>query len=219
VPGGGLSPDQRRWIASRPNFFLPVKPLGAHFRTLFQTRLQQEHPELFQEVPAKVWKRHWNVDSRAAGSGDNALRYLSRYVFKTATSNRQVQLLPGGQVRWDYRESNTGRHTSIQLESQDFLSRFLQHVLPRGYARVRTFGWLHPAAKVRGNRVRALLRQKPLLTPQETQTWSPAANPPPPPLQTDRLCSAPLCPRCHRTMTLVASWHGAVVVIYPKRPP
>jgi hypothetical protein len=64
------------------------------------------------------------------------------------------------------------------------MSRFLQHILPRGFARVRTFGWLHPAAKVRANRVRALLRQQPLLTPAEKDTWQPPADPEdqPPPL-------------------------------------
>jgi len=125
IPGGGLSPDGREWIAARPKFLLPVKALGAHLRTLFKTRLQKEHPDLFAQVPAKVWKRHWNVDSRPAGSGQNALRYLSRYVFKTATGNRKVQLLAGGKVRWSFRESKSGRATSIQLDPLEFMGRFL----------------------------------------------------------------------------------------------
>jgi hypothetical protein len=221
IPGGGLSPDGRQWIAARPKFLLPVKTLGAHPRTLFKTRLQKENPELFAQVPAAVWKRHWNVDSRAAGSGRNALRYLSRYVFKTATSNRKVQLLADGQVRWDYRDSKIGRDTSIKLQPLEFMARFLQHILPRAYARVRTFGWLHPAAKVRANRVRALLRQQPLLSPAEEKAWNP---PPDPELevpagQTTVVSSAPLCPRCQQPMLLVASWHRSQVVLYPKRPP
>jgi Putative transposase/Transposase zinc-binding domain len=221
IPGGGLSPDGRHWIGSRSKFFLPVKVLGAHLRTLFKTRLQKEHPKLFAQVPAKVWKRPWNVDSRAAGSGQNALRYLARYVFKTATSNRKVQLLADGQVRWNYRESQTHRHASIQLQPLEFMARFLQHILPRGYARVRTFGWLHPAAKVRANRVRALLGQRPLLSPAEAQAWNP---PPDPQLElpadpTLVVCSAPLCPRCQQRMRLVGSWHGGQVLLYPKRPP
>ena len=61
-------------------------------RTLFQEQLRQAHPELFRQVPAQVWRRHWNVDSRPAGSGENALRYLARYVFKTATGNRPVKV-------------------------------------------------------------------------------------------------------------------------------
>jgi hypothetical protein len=221
IPGGGLSPDGRQWIAARPKFLLPVKALGAHFRTLFKTRLQEEHSDLFAQVPAKVWQRPWIVDSRPAGSGENALRYLSRYVFKTATSNRKVQLLAEGKVRWTYRESKTGSDTSIKLDPLEFMGRFLQHILPRGFARVRTFGWLHPAAKVRGNRVRALLRQQPRLTPAEEQTWIPPAEPELalPGEETRVVCSAPLCPRCQQLMRLVGSWRAGQVLLYPKRPP
>src|SRR3569832_145859 len=70
------------------------------------------------------------------------------------------------------------RLAAITLEPLEFIRRFLQHVLPRGFARVRTFGWLHPAAKVRGNRVRALLRQQPVLTTAEKHTWEPSLDPP-----------------------------------------
>ena len=222
VPGGGLSPDGRSWIAANPKFLLPVKPLGAHFRTLFKTRLQTKHPELFTQVPAKAWQRHWIVDSRPAGSGENALRYLSRYVFKTATSNRDVRQLPDGRLRWDYRESKTGRMASIKLGPLEFIGRFLQHVLPRGFARVRTFGWLHPAAKVRGNRVRALLNQHPVLNPAEKQTWQPPPDPDDlenPPPQNIPAGLVPLCPRCQKAMQWVGSWHPTRPMLYPKRPP
>ena len=219
VAGGGLTVDGRQWIAARPNYLLPIKALGGRCRTLFQSRLQKEHPKLFAEVPGKVWRRHWNVDSRAAGSGENALRYLARYVFKTATSNRQVQLLADGKVHWPYRHSKTGKLTSIQLAPSDFMARFLQHILPRSFARVRTFGWLHPAARVRLNRVRALLRQEPLLSPAEQQTWKPPTEPPPALPLAASSCSAPLCPRCQKLMRLVASWRGRQTLIYPNRPP
>jgi hypothetical protein len=220
VPGGGLSADGRAWIAASPKFLLPIKPLGAHFRTLFQTRLRQQHPDLFALVPPKAWRRPWIVDSRPAGSGENALRYLSRYVFKTATGNRVLPRLPDGRLRWTYRESKTGRLATIALEPLEFIRRFLQHILPRGFARVRTFGWLHPAAKVRGNRVRALLRQHPVLTACEKQTW----EPPPDPTETDPpkttpTASVPLCPRCQKAMRLVGSWHPTQPLLYPKRPP
>jgi hypothetical protein len=221
IPGGGLSPDGRRWVPARPKFLLPVKTLGAHFRTLFQARLQKEHPELFAQVPAKVWQRHWNVDSRAAGSGENALRYLSRYVFKTATSNRKVPRLPEGKLRWDYRDSKTGKPASLKLEPLEWMARFLQHILPRSFARVRTFGWLHPAAKVRANRVRALLGQQPLLTPAEQQTWNPPPDPDlePPDSETLVACCAPLCPRCQKVMRLAGAWRPGQALLYPKRPP
>ena len=221
VPGGGLSRDGRSWVSARRQFLLHHRALGDHCRLLFKTRLFKDHPQLFASVPANVWKRHWNVGCQAAGSGENALRYLSRYVFKTATNNRILRRLPDGKVRWPYRDSKTGRHTSIPLDPLDFMARFLQHILPRGFARVRTFGWLHPAARLRANRLRALLRQKPLLSAPEKDTWLPPANPhlEPSDATQPQGPSAPLCPRCQQTMLRVGSWHPGQVLLYPKRPP
>ena len=221
IPGGGLSLDGRRWVAARPNFLLPVKPLGAQCRTLFQQRLHREHPELYAQVPATVWRRHWIVDSRPVGSGETALRYLSRYIFKTATANRSVDCAPDGQVQWPYRSRQTGQLTTLTLGPLEFLARFLQHILPRSFARVRTFGWLHPAAKVRGNRVRALLHQPPRLTAAETQAWQPPtetvaspavpAAPAPSPV--------PRCPRCQQALVLLGAWHPHRLLLPPNRPP
>jgi hypothetical protein len=223
IPGGGLSPDGRRWVPARKQFLLHHVALGDRFRNVFQTRLQKEQPALFAQVPAKVWKRAWNVGAQAAGSGENALRYLARYVFKTATSNRVLTLRPDGQVRWPYRESNTGKDTAIHLNPLDWMGRFLQHILPRGFARVRTFGWLHPAAKVRGNRVRALLREHPVLTPAEQATWhrppEPEVEPPPAPQPSTFNPQPPLCPRCQKAMRLVGAWSPGQRTFFPNRPP
>lgn len=218
VPAGGLTPDGRSWKAARRKFLLPVKPLGARMRTLFKKALKGEHPDLFDQVPPKVWKRHWNVDSRATGSGENALRYLSRYVFKTATGNRKLQFLPDGQLLWTYRDNKTGKPTSLKLQPMEWMRRYLQHILPSGFARVRTFGWLHPAAKVRGNRVRALLGQNPLLTDEEKQAWNPPPDPElvtPEPPTAQPVC----CPRCRCPMRLIDVWLPGEEVPLPNRPP
>jgi hypothetical protein len=224
LPGGGLTPDGRSWIAAKPHYLLPVKALGARCRTLFKEALQKQ-PELFGQIPAKVWKQNWVVHCQAAGSGKNVLGYLSAYVFKTATANRTVTLLPDGKVRWPYRHSKTRRPESIDLEPDQLIHRFLQHVLPRGYCRVRLFGWLHPAAKLRANRVRALLGETPLLTPEEQHAW----HPPPeqdgePPLDEtgERPASTPLCPRCQQPMKRIRSWKAGQMPpeLWPKaRPP
>jgi hypothetical protein len=234
IPGGGLSLDGRQWIASGKKFLLHHTALGAHVRTLFKERLLKEHPALFVPVPKTVWKDPWNVGCQAVGSGENALRYLARYVFKTATGNRKVTLLPEGKVLWTYRESKTRKFTSIKLEPLDWMSRFLQHTLPPHLARVRTFGWLHPAAKVRANRVRALLREKPVLTQAEKDTWNPpaaaqvqTASAPPaeaaqPSTQDTQPVPArcgPQCPRCRKVMRPVGSWRPGQMIPYPNRPP
>lgn len=220
VPGGGLSRDGRTWKTSRPKFLLAVKPLGAWMRTLFKTKLAKEHPDLFKLVPAKVWKRHWNVDSRPAGSGENALRYLSCYIFKTATSNRKVQLLPEGQLLWSYRDNQTGKPATVKLAPMEWMRRFLQHILPSGFARVRTFGWLHPAAKVRCNRVRALLGEKPLLSSEEQKKWDPPSDSDdlPPVSQPSTKDPQPFCcPRCRCPMRFIDMWLPGKEV--PSRPP
>ena len=178
VPGGGLSPDQRQWIATRPKFLLPVKALSDRCRTLFRQALEKQMPEALADLPPKVWQQRWVVHSAAVGSGQNALRYLSRYVFKTATGNRPLQLLPNGRLRWPFRHSGTGAWRHIDLEPFEFLRRFLQHVLPAGFHRVRRFGWLHPGGRAKLNRVRALLQIPPLLSAAEQAAWQPPAPAP-----------------------------------------
>ena len=220
IPGGGLSPDGRSWIPA-PKFLLPHRALGDHCRTLFKEHLQREALDLFKQVPAQVWQMHWNVGLQGAGSGENALRYLARYVFKTATGNRLVPELPAGRLRWTYRDSRTRQDKEVQLQPMDFMARFLQHILPPHFARVRTFGWLHPAAKVRLNRVRALLGEKPCLTPAEKDTWLPPepqeapppapappalpTSPAPPPAKVSAP-NRPLCPHCHKPMLRIGTW-------------
>jgi hypothetical protein len=148
------------------------------------------------------------VHSPAVGSGREALQYLSRYVFKTATANRRLALLPDGRVRWPYRDSATGQAAHQDLTPDELLRRFLQHVLPSGYHRVRCFGWFHPASRQKFNRVRALLKQTPWLTQPERNAWQPgqevfeavepAEHKPPP----------PQCPKCKKPMVLAATWRA-----------
>lgn len=214
VAGGGLSLDQRTWVPSRPGFLLRVEPLGDRCRHLFRQRLAQAHPEALRDLPATVWRQRWVVHSAAVGNGHHALRYLSRYVFKTATGNRPLTLLPNGRLRWPYRQSATGQWTHVDLEPFEFLRRFLQHVLPQGFHRVRRFGWLHPGGRRKANRARALLRQPPVLTvaeqrawlePMSEATWEPAAAPetPPPAASQSRRC-----PRCQTPLVLLGRWRS-----------
>jgi hypothetical protein len=166
------------------------------------------------------------VHSLAVGDGRQALRYLSRYVFKTATGNRPLRLLPDGRLRWPYRDSATGQGRHADLEPFEFLRRFLQHVLPQGFHRVRRFGWLHPGGRKKLNRVRALLHQPPLLTPAERKAWLPAA--PEEPLEPadttearPRPGSTPLrCSRCQAVLVLVGRWRpGARWQVRREHPP
>jgi len=137
-----------------------------------------------------------------------------------------------------YRDSQTGKDTAITLDPLDWLSRFLQHILPPYFARVRTFGWLHPAAKVRGNRVRALLGQPPVLSPAQQQAWHLPREAEPftrtdddPQLdgpddepanaadtsEVPARSGAPLCPHCRKVMRRVESWRPGQPMSYATR--
>ena len=209
VPGGGLSQNQRQWVPAKGKFLLPVFPLSDHFRHLFYQALQKQHPDELRRLPGKIWKQRWVVHSQAVGSGQAALQYLSRYIFKTATGNRPLTLLPDGRVRWPYRDSATGQPAHQNLTPEELVRRFLQHVLPSGYHRVRFFGWFHPASRKKLNRVRALFREPPLLSQSEQQAWQPGEqlfqkidppeNKPAPP---------PQCPRCKKPMLLIGTWRA-----------
>jgi hypothetical protein len=211
VPGGGLSPDQRQWLATRPKFLLPVKALSDRCRTLFRQALEQQMPEALPDLPPKVWQQRWVVHSAAVGSGQDALRYLSRYVFKTATGNRPLQFLPNGRLRWPFRQSGTNAWRHVDLEPFEFLRRFLQHVLPTGFHRVRRFGWLHPGGRAKLKRVCALLQLPPLLSAAQQAAWQPPA---PPPTAATALTPSPeapqpaplRCPHCGHALVLVGQW-------------
>jgi hypothetical protein len=208
VPGGGLSLDQRQWLPA-DQFLLPDGPLRDHFRHLVYHALQKHDPQAWRRLPRKVWTQRWMVRTRAVGSGREALQYLSRYIFKTATGNRRVSLLPDGRVRWPYRDSTTGQPAHQDLTPEELLRRFLQHVLPSGYHRVRVFGWFHPASRQKLNRVRALLQQSPLLTQAEWEAWQPSQEV----FEADqpvehKPAPAPQCPRCNKPMVLVGRWRA-----------
>jgi hypothetical protein len=185
VPGGGLSEDQLRWVRPKsPDYFLPQGALAMRFRTRLKTALQQQHPKLFIQIPRKAWKLDWVADVQPVGSGEPALKYLAAYVYRTAFSAERIVADDGAHVTFTYRD-NQGQPHSMRLPAEKFLHRFLQHVLPRNFQRVRHFGWLSPAAKERFERIRALL------------DWKPAPAPAPLPSQ------VPLCPCCKKPMFLI----------------
>lgn len=162
VPGGGLRADELKWRkchttkAGEP-YLLPVHVLSRRFRQLLKESLQAEDPALFATLAAPVWSCEWVVHSQAAGSGHAALGYLARYVARTALSNARLLKDENHQITFGYTESATGAEKTCALEANEFLRRFLQHVLPSGFQRIRHFGWLHPRANQRFLRVQTLL--------------------------------------------------------------
>jgi Putative transposase/Transposase zinc-binding domain len=170
VPGGGISKDGERWVACRRGFFLPVRVLSRLFRRRFleemahahQTGLLQffgEHaalaqPQAFAAWLAKLKDREWVVYAKRPFAGPEAvLAYLSRYTHRVAISNSRLVAMDerGVTFRWkDYRAKGTTRHKTMTLDAEEFMRRFLLHVLPRGFHRIRYYGLFANSGR-RGN--------------------------------------------------------------------
>ncbi len=193
VPAVALAPDGTLAFGASPEFFLPVQVLSARFRTRMRQALLAHAPELLARIPAKVWRTGWVVHSQSAGTGEKALEYLSRYVFKTAISSARLLWQDDQRVAFSYRDSGTGEQRHCVLPADEFLRRFLQHVLPKRFRRVRIYGWLSPAAKQRRSQVHALLgrHSSPQNTPAGKSRSSPARK---------HRSVQILCPHCSKPM-------------------
>jgi hypothetical protein len=191
VPAGGLRTDRLRWCRTpSPDFFLPQQRLAARFRTRLKAALLQTPGAT--AIPGSVWRQKWVVDVQQAGSGQTAIKYLAAYVYHTALGSQRILSADDDHVTFKYKDSGEQRWRILRLSAYEFLRRFLQHVLPKGFQRIRYFGWLAPAAKNRWERILALLDHTP-----------PPKVPVVPPL--------PICPCCKKPMTLLA--------LLPRPPP
>jgi len=144
APGGGLAPDGPTWCPANKHFFLPVRALSRLFRAAFQRALQKT--DLYSRIPSNVWHKDWVVHCKAVGDGQAALKYLAPYIHRVAISNRRLislssDTLENAQVSFRYRSSKTGHLKKCTLAVEKFIQRFLQHVLPRGFVKVRYYGF------------------------------------------------------------------------------
>ncbi len=222
VPGGGISSDGQRWVSSRPAFLLPVRVLGALFRRLFLARLIALHTagrlgffgSMVQLADRRAFLRHlapvrnkrWVVYAKAPFAGPEAvLAYLSRYTHRVAISNSRLIACDEAGVTFrykDYRRSGPERQQVMTLSPDEFIRRFLLHVLPRGFHRIRHYGLLAATSRKASLALaRALLAVAPV--PDDDGIEEPADV---------RLA----CPCCGGRMVIVeafARWHQ------PRGPP
>jgi ribosomal protein L37AE/L43A len=154
VTGGGLT-DKGRWVSSRKDFLVPVKALSPIFRAKFREALKQT--ELFTQLPAHVWRKDWVVHSEPVGSGQQAFRYLAPYIFRVALSNNRLRQLENGHIIFSYKDSATDQLRHCILTAEEFIRRFLQHVLPPRFIKVRYYGLLSPAHRQLLQKARQLL--------------------------------------------------------------
>ena len=213
VPGGGLSPDGSRWIAARPAFLLPARVLGALFRRLFLEGLVALHeagrlafhgslvpltdPRAFARHVAPVRRKRWVVYAKPPFAGPKAvLAYLSRYTHRVAISSRRITAFDGANVTFrvkDYQKDGAARHRTLTLDVGEFIRRFLLHVLPRGFHRIRHYGFLTgPGRKARLDHIRMLLGVSPIPQPSPGE-----------PEATEQSNTRPPCPCCGDSMRIV----------------
>ncbi len=215
VPGGGLSPDGTRWISCQAGFFLPAPVLSRLFRGKLLAFLRDVHerselswtgglshladPQQFARFLTPLYQKKWAVYAKPSFGGvEQALKYLARYTYRVAISNERIESLEDGQVTFRYKDYAHGhRQRRMTLSAQEFLRRFMMHVLPRGFVRIRSFGFL--ANRVREKQL-ALCRR--LLGAQEAGTAATPGGPASPsvPRNNDSLP----CPHCGQgVLTLV----------------
>ena len=207
VPAGGVSPDGQRWIAPRKKrFFLPAKPLGHLFRGKFLAFLQEAfaahsfaffgrirelaHPARFAELVSALRDKDWVVFAKPPfGGPQHVLQYLARYTHRVAISNGRLLNLENGQVHFRWRDSqDRNQIKEMSLEATEFIRRFLLHVLPSGFVKIRHFGFLSNR-----NRKKMVQHCRELLPPSSAEVF--AMEP--------RL---PLCPVCKVGHLLTIEW-------------
>jgi hypothetical protein len=178
IAGGALAPDGRCWLPARRNYLFPVKALSRVFRGKYLDGLQQAFankqlvfpgrsaawaaPEKFQELLARLGHKDWVVYSQPPWAGpEKVLDYLSRYTHRIAISNHRLRNLDDGHVTFDYRDRRDGNQVKqLTIPGAEFIRRFLLHVVPPGFCRIRHYGFLGSRVKEeRLQRCRVLLGQ------------------------------------------------------------
>jgi hypothetical protein len=176
VTGGGISADGRDWHPARKTFLFPVKALAKLVRGKLKAALPGKRSDL--TIPNDAWRKPWVVHCTPWGEGHKAvLDYLARYVFRVAITNARLIALDDNTVtlRYRHRKSDGWRH--CRLAGHEFMRRFLQHVLPRGFHKVRYFGLWHPSKRDLAARARLLLQlERPLASPPTEPTLNRAAT-------------------------------------------
>jgi hypothetical protein len=158
LTGGGITADGQHWEPARGEFLVPVAVLSRKIAARFRAALEAQAPAIFAEVAADVWRREWVSFCKHYGHGNDAvLTYLSRYVFRTAITNARILDMDQTHVTFRWKDRNANGWRTERLPGVEFLRRFLQHVLPRGFHKVRYYGLWHPSKRDQSHRAWVLL--------------------------------------------------------------
>ncbi len=188
VTGGGID-AAGQWLNAHPRFLVPVHALSSVFRSRLRDAMRDQHPELFARVDPRAWSlptsdglsqsaRAWVVHSKPVGSGEKTLVYLSRYVYRVAMSERSILGQDEkGRYVIRYRQSGTNMPRTLRLEPQELIRRFLQHVLPSHFHKIRYFGLHHSSRRPQLKLLQAAMALQlgqPMPEPQQPEPYVPA---------------------------------------------
>ncbi len=214
VPGGGLSPDGDRWVTCRENFFLSVRVLSRLFRRRFLEALDAAfragklsfhgknkplaEPKVWAQFVAPLRKIEWNVYSKPPFGGPvQVLKYLARYTHRVAFSNRRLISINNGRVSFSWKDYATGMTRSMTLDAAEFMRRFLLHVLPSGFVRIRQYGFLSNGVRKRKlDHIRTVLSETGEMTDDGDDKVNALVQ------SVTEPCSN-LCPKCKRGQLVV----------------
>jgi Putative transposase/Transposase zinc-binding domain len=194
VTGGGLTAEGD-WVTARKRYLVPVVALSPLFRARFMALARKALPE--ETFPDTLWEKDWVVYCKPALQGSRKLLdYLGRYVHRIAITNRRILSIHKEQVTFEYQDSRDNRWKQCRLPGEEFLRRFLQHVLPRGFHKVRYYGLLGPRQRTRLRQLQWLLATQASDPPLVPETTSEGGG-------TSESCP---CPICENGVMLVISW-------------
>ena len=158
VTGGGVSDDGQSWREPPGQFLVPVKALSRLIVARFRDALKKAKPDAFNHVPRKTWKQPWCSFCKHYGRAKQAVMdYLARYVFRIAITNARIVAMDDTHVTFKYKQRGTGEWQPCRLTGVEFLRRFLMHVLPKGFHKLRYYGLWHPSKRDFQQRARLLL--------------------------------------------------------------
>ena len=158
ITGGGITADGEHWEPARNGFLVPVYLLSRKIAAYFREAVKEDAPTVYAKIPVGVWQREWVSFCKHYGHGNTAvLTYLSRYVFRTAISNARILSMDQSHVTFRWKDRRSNAWLTERLPGVEFLHRFLQHVLPRGFHRVRYYGLWHPSKRNESDRAWVLL--------------------------------------------------------------
>ncbi|SDL54595.1 Putative transposase [Geoalkalibacter ferrihydriticus] len=182
-----------------------MQALSKIVRAKFRDRMAKEG--LLSKIPSELWKIEWNVNSQAVGSAEASIKYLSSYVFRVAISNSRIVKVEDDKVFFRYRKTGSNRLRTLGLDALEFIRRFLQHVLPTGFMKVRYYGFLSPGFRISLEGVRARIELA-----FGFELTAPEVEPEPPPQILCRHCGHELVYRYsilpHRRRSLTAAPSG-----------